>query len=85
MELKWFDGLLACSRPELLQRSLLHHQTRPDFSVIRQKVESLMRLICDSPSKGALYGKVTKGNLVGRGSRKAARVDLGNSIPNSRD
>ena len=46
MELKWFDGLLVCSRPELLQRSLLHHQTRADFTVIRQKVEPMMMVIC---------------------------------------
>ena len=49
MELKWFDGLLVCSRPELLQRSLLHHQTRADFTVIRWKVEPLMAVIlCDA-------------------------------------
>jgi hypothetical protein len=46
MELKWFDGLLVCSRPELLQRSLLHHQTRADFTVIRPKVEPMMAVIC---------------------------------------
>jgi hypothetical protein len=51
MELKWFDGLLVCSRPELLQRSLLHHQARRDFTVIRQKVELLMAVICAAPSK----------------------------------
>jgi hypothetical protein len=51
MELKWFDGLLVCSRPELLQRSLLHHQTRADFTVIRQKVEPMMAVICAAPSK----------------------------------
>jgi hypothetical protein len=48
MELKWFDGLLVCSRPELLQRSLLHHQTRVDFTVIRPKVESMMAVILEA-------------------------------------
>jgi hypothetical protein len=52
MELKWFDGLLVCSRPELLQRSLLHHQTRPDFTVIRQKVEPRMAVICVRERQG---------------------------------
>ena len=51
MELKWFDGLLVCSRPQLLQRSLLHHQARRDFTVIRQKVEPMMAVICAAPSK----------------------------------
>jgi hypothetical protein len=58
MELKWFDGLLVCSRPELLQRSLLHHQARRDFTVIRQKVELLMAVICAAPRiKVGIAGK----------------------------
>ena len=64
MELKWFDELLACSRPELLQRSLLHHQTRADFTVIRQKVEPMMAVICGAPrDKGEIAGKFGRARL----------------------
>ena len=56
MELKWFDGLLVCSRPELLQRSLLHHQTRADFTVIRQKVEPMMA-VCDATKQNFWWGE----------------------------
>jgi hypothetical protein len=63
MELKWFDGLLACSRPELLQRSLLHHP-RADFTVIRQKVEPMMAVICGAPrDKGGIAGKFARARL----------------------
>jgi len=70
MELKWFDGLLVCSRPELLQRSLLHHQTRRDFTVIRRKVE---------PGKYHKTGKVTKGTKTESelsGGKNPSRVDI---------
>jgi hypothetical protein len=64
MELKWFDGLLVCSRPELLQRSLLHHQARRDFTVIRQKVESLMAVICAARRiKVGIAGKFGRARL----------------------
>jgi hypothetical protein len=61
MELKGFDGLLVCSRPELLQRSLLHHQTRADFTVIRQKVEPMMAVICGGQAN-VTVGKDHKGH-----------------------
>ena len=88
MELKWFDGLLVCSRPELLQRSLLHHQTRADFTVIRQKVEPMMAVICGRQanitvrkdhqdriihSKDTKYGILTEAN---EGSPKLSQSEV---------
>ena len=70
MELKWFDGLLVCSRPELLQRSLLHHQTRADFTVIRQKVEPMMAVICG----GQADVTVGKDHKDHKGKEPGARI-----------